>query len=104
REARTAALEADLFGRRGAQPHALPSPESDRAIDPPTSAITPPSEQSDSARNLYRGGPRGGHDNPRPPVTLDGKVEPAQPPGSWRGPTDGPPPSRRNRSRHEKRA
>src|SRR5262249_34466612 len=55
-------LEAELVRLRGAQPHALPSPapEADEtdAIDVPTSAITPPGEQTDSDRNLYRGGPR----------------------------------------------
>jgi len=68
-------LELELVRLRGAQPHALPAPESDRGvIDPPTSAITPPSEQSDSARNLYRGAPR-------PPPGYDSTIN-----GLWKPP------------------
>src|SRR5262249_19933063 len=74
-QARIDALEAENAELRGMLPaddptRALPSPE--RPIDVPTSAITPPSEQSDRARNLYRGAPRNGPDNPKPPVVIEG--------------------------------
>src|SRR5262249_25322905 len=56
----------------------------ERVIDPPTSAITPPGEQSDHPRNsdyapdLKRA--------PKPGPTID-----AKPAGSWTGPQDGRP-------------
>jgi len=56
---------------------AAPAPDGERTIDPPTSAITPPGEQT-GGRNL-RTGPQVGPDNPKPPVTIDGK---ALPPGA----------------------
>jgi len=55
-----------------------------RTITPADGDIVPPSEQTD--RHLYRGGPRPGPDDPKPPVTVDAKPE-----GSWTGPQDGPP-------------
>jgi hypothetical protein len=55
----------------------LPAPNGEGVIDPPTSAITPPSEQT-GGRNLTRG-MRPGPDDPKPPVTIDGK---ALPPGA----------------------
>jgi hypothetical protein len=55
----------------------LPAPEGERAIDVPTSAIVPPSEQT-GGRNL-RTRPAVGPDDPKPPVTIDGK---ALPPGA----------------------
>jgi len=68
-QARIDDLEAELVRLRGAQPHALPSPEVEKAIDVPTSAILPPGEQADNPRNqdyapdLKRSGP---------PVTIEG--------------------------------
>jgi hypothetical protein len=58
-------------------PTALPAHEGERVIDVPTSAITPPSEQT-GGRNL-RTRPQVGADDPKPPVTIDGK---ALPPGA----------------------
>jgi hypothetical protein len=60
-----------------AEPDAKALPEGGRVIDVPTSAIVPPSEQT-GGRNL-RTGPQVGLDNPKPPVTIDGK---ALPPGA----------------------
>src|SRR5215831_19450386 len=78
-------LEAELVRLRGAQPHALPAPEAEqRVINPPTGDIVGPCEQSDNPRNAR---PPSGPDDPRPPVTIEGRVQ-----GSWRGPQDGPPP------------
>src|SRR5262249_1451093 len=81
-------LELELVRLRGAQPHALPAPESDRGvIDPPTGDIVPPGEQSD--RNLYRGNVRPAPADPKPPVTIEAKAKPL---GSSTGPADGCPP------------
>ena len=52
----------------------LSAPESERAIDPPTSDIVPPGEQTDRASNLYRGAPR-------PPPGYDPIIN-----GLWRPP------------------
>jgi len=73
-------LEAEnlrLRGQGGQDPKALPAPEAkaERVIDPPTSAITPPGEQSDRAANgAYAPDLKG----PRPGMTIDGKVIPPQ--------------------------
>jgi len=73
-----AALRAEVERLR-----ALPGAE--RVITPPTGDIVPPGEQPNrpEAQRYWNGG----QDNPKPPVTIEGKVE-----GSWRGPQDGPPP------------
>jgi len=61
-------LEAEnlrLRGQGGQDPKALPAQaKSERVITPSESEIIPPSEQTDSDRNLYRGPPRPppGHD------------------------------------------
>jgi hypothetical protein len=75
-------LEAELVRLRGPQPHALPSPEAERVIDVPTSAITPPGEQSD--QNFRIGVQRTPDDlkTMRPKPTIDGEAVPQT------GPTD----------------
>jgi len=78
-QARIDDLEAELVRLRGAQPHALPAPEAERAIDVPTSAITPPGERSDLPANARY---VSGQDNPklRPgSQIIDGKVVPIPP-------------------------
>jgi len=64
-------LEAELVRLRGAQPSALPSLEAERVITPPDGDIVGPREQSDNPANGVA--PRG-LDDPKPPVTIDGKV------------------------------
>ena len=76
-----AALKAQLVGA-GLAP-ALPDvPMGGFAINPPTSAIVPPSERAECDL-----GPQRGPDDPKPPVTIDAKakvVPPAPPaPQNW---------------------
>src|SRR5262245_16311596 len=78
-QARIDALERELAELRGMLPAADPAlllaPE--RAIDVPTSAILPPSEQADRPENQrYR---HGGQDNPKAPVTIDHEGKPLRP-------------------------
>jgi hypothetical protein len=90
---RVAELEAENARLRG---EPLPGPESEGVIDPPTSAITPPSEQP--GRNLRVGKQVGPDDHKvtrrkpvvdataEPVTTVDGKpVSPGSkvPPGNW---------------------
>jgi len=78
-QARIDALEAENAELRAVLPAADPAlllaPE--RAIDVPTSAILPPSEQADRPENQrYR---HGGQDNPKVPVTIDHEGKPLRP-------------------------
>jgi hypothetical protein len=59
-------------------PTALPAPDGERVIDPPTSAIQPPSEQT-GGRNLRVGKQVGPDDHRvRPKPVIDAKAEPIE--------------------------
>jgi hypothetical protein len=73
KDARIVELEVEVARLRG-----LPAPDGDRVIDVPTSAITPPSEQT-GGRNLTRGMRRGPDDPPpRSTAVIDAKAEPVE--------------------------
>jgi hypothetical protein len=79
KDARIAELESENARLRG---ELLPGPDAERTITPPTSAITPPGEQT-GGRNLRPQVGPDDHKVMRPKPTIEGKANPRTPLDVW---------------------